>query len=56
MVNTTEERVKITIDVPKVLRAKIRVAAAANDRLVSEEIRSTLTNVYSDEDAGPCAS
>lgn len=46
MGNTTEERVKITMDVPKTLRANIRIAAARNDRLVSEEIRDTLTKIY----------
>ena len=41
-----EEMVKITMDVPKSLRARIRVAAARNDRLVSAEVRDTLEKIY----------
>ena len=52
MGNTTEERVKITMDVPKTLRANIRIAAARNDRLVSEEIRDTLTKIYGGDTGG----
>lgn len=41
-----EEMVKITLDVPKSLRARIRVAAARKDRLVSAEVRDTLEKIY----------
>ncbi len=48
MANTAEQdnRVKITIEIPKQLRGAIRLAAARNDRLMSEEIRDTLVNAY----------
>lgn len=38
--------VKITLDVPKVLRMNIRIAAAAKDRTVAAEIRDTLMKRY----------
>lgn len=41
-----EDRVKITIDIPGRLRRAIRLAAARNDRLMSEEIRDTLVSAY----------
>lgn len=41
-----DDKVKITIEIPKQLRGAIRLAAARNDRLMSEEIRDTLVNAY----------
>ena len=46
MNDDNEEKVKITLEVPKVLRLKIRMAAAQNDRLVSEEVRDALARAY----------
>ena len=40
------ESVKVTLDVPKVLRMKIRIVAAEKDRTVAAEIRDTLTKCY----------
>jgi len=57
MGNTTDkdDRVKITIEIPKQLRGAIRLAAARNDRLMSEEIRDTLVNAYGgDEEEIAC--
>lgn len=46
-----DDKVKITIEVPKQLRGAIRLAAARNDRLMSEEIRDTLVNAYGGDEA-----
>ena len=48
---TNEDRVKITIEIPKQLRGAIRLAAARNDRLMSEEIRDTLVNAYGGDES-----
>lgn len=40
------DMVKITLDVPKMLRVNIRIAAAEKDRTVSAEIRDTLMQRY----------
>lgn len=41
-----DETVKVTLDVPKVLRHNIRIAAAAHDRTVAAELRAALGEKY----------
>ena len=41
-----DDTVKVTLDVPKVLRKKIRIAAAQKDRTVAAEIREALVDKY----------
>ena len=41
-----DEKVKMTLDIPKQLRMNIRIAAAERDRTVAAEIRDTLGRIY----------
>lgn len=46
MENTREERVKVTLDMPKQLRINIRIAAAQNDRSFQAEVCDMLERKY----------
>ena len=50
--NTEDDKVKITLEIPKQLRGAIRMAAARNDRLMSEELREALISIYGGVNAG----